>query len=211
MDQNKIRGVIELEDPYELFETLDEKDFYLLPSDKKEKDAFLQAPDAEKPIFKIKSVVHKAKKSPKSVGMSCVHVLTDTCATQEKANPAPSLAKNKLSQEAESKTMKEQFYKKPSKLPSAKQLTQLEMEFIQSIVDELPPIIARKKVEKYLGGIIATQTLSNADSCGEGPEVAYRIGRSVVYTTKTLLIWIVQHFGVEKLATANANKSLGRS
>ncbi len=29
-------------------------------------------------------------------------------------------------------------------------------------------------------------------------------GRSVVYTTKTLLIWIVQHFGVEKLINIKA-------
>ena len=49
MNQNKIRDVIELEDPYKLFETLDEKDFYLLPADKKEKDAFLQSKKEKKP------------------------------------------------------------------------------------------------------------------------------------------------------------------
>ena len=48
---------------------------------------------------------------------------------------------------------------------------------------------------------MATQTLSNADASGEGPEVAYRIGRSVAYRTIPLLIWIVHHFGVERLKT----------
>ncbi len=176
MNQNKIRDVIELEDPYELFETLDEKDFHLLPTDKKEEQSFLEEQNFGKLAAKKQSEC-----SPKSYP----------------GNKALS----------SSETIYKKFSKLRSpeqgqaKLLSTRELTELETEFVQSIASELPPIIARKKVDKYLGGIVATQTLSNADASGEGPEVAYRIGRSVAYRTIPLLIWIVQHFGVERLKT----------
>lgn len=78
-------------------------------------------------------------------------------------------------------------------------LTETEQEFVQTLVSQLPPIIARKEVKTYLGGIIAPQTLSNADSSGEGPPVAYKIGRSVVYNTEQLVLWIVERFGVSRI------------
>ncbi len=73
-------------------------------------------------------------------------------------------------------------------------------EFIQILSAALPPVIARKKVEKLLGGIVSMQTLNNADSTGAGPEVAYRVGRSVAYRTDSLLQWIVERFGVSRIA-----------
>ncbi|GAB7081873.1 hypothetical protein [Megalodesulfovibrio paquesii] len=75
-----------------------------------------------------------------------------------------------------------------------------ELEFIHTLTNNLPPIIARKEVGKFLGGIIAPQTLSNADAAGEGPEVAYRVGRSVAYRTESLVKWIVERYGVVRLA-----------
>jgi hypothetical protein len=50
-------------------------------------------------------------------------------------------------------------------------LTDEEQEFIQSLAENLPPVIARKKVGRFLGGVVAPQTLCNADHKGEGPEV----------------------------------------
>ena len=44
------------------------------------------------------------------------------------------------------------------------------------------------------------QTLNNADSAGVGPEVAYRVGRKVVYKTDSLLSWIVDRYGVKRIA-----------
>lgn len=61
----------------------------------------------------------------------------------------------------------------PKKLPPE------EEEFMNTLIANLPPVIARKEVSRYLGGMVATQTLSNADSAGIGPEVAYRVGRVV--------------------------------
>ncbi len=80
-----------------------------------------------------------------------------------------------------------------------KRLTKVEKKFVNTLLSNLPPVIARKEVVRFLGGIVAPQTLSNADSSGEGPEDAFRVGNSVVYRTESLVRWIVDHFGVEKL------------
>ena len=78
-------------------------------------------------------------------------------------------------------------------------LTDMESEFIQIFAESLPPYIARKHIEKSLGGVIANQSVSNADATGEGPEIAYKVGRNIVYNTETLLVWIVKRYGVEKI------------
>ena len=87
-------------------------------------------------------------------------------------------------------------------------LTDEEREFVQSLAEQLPPVIARKKVGRFLGGLVAPQTLSNADYKGEGPEVAYMVGRSVAYFTIPLLEWIVKNLGVTKLERLNRTKRL---
>lgn len=48
----------------------------------------------------------------------------------------------------------------------------------------------------YTRMVISPQTLSNADASGEGLSIAYKIGRSVVYNTEQLILWIV---GVSRL------------
>ena len=80
-----------------------------------------------------------------------------------------------------------------------KKLTKIEKKFVHTLLSNLPPVIARKEVTRFLGGIVAPQTLSNADASGEGPEDAFRVGNSVVYRTESLVRWIVDHFGVEQL------------
>ena len=81
----------------------------------------------------------------------------------------------------------------------ANRLTKIEKKFVQTLLANLPPVIARKEVTRFLGGIVAPQTLSNADASGVGPEDAFRVGNSVVYRTESLVRWIVDHFGVEPL------------
>lgn len=73
-------------------------------------------------------------------------------------------------------------------------------EFIRALADELPPFIARTDVERHLGGIVKGKTLSNADARGEGPEVAYAVGRKVVYSRESLLQWLSRNFAVHRLA-----------
>lgn len=84
---------------------------------------------------------------------------------------------------------------------SARKLSPEEEEFVSTLVSSLPPVIARKEVKRYLGGMIASQTLCNADSAGVGPEVAYRVGRMVTYRTESLTRWIVDRFGVVRIAS----------
>lgn len=54
----------------------------------------------------------------------------------------------------------------------------------------LPQVIARHRVNTYLGGAISPKTLANADSKGQGPSGSFKIGRTVVYPTESLLKWL---------------------
>ena len=83
---------------------------------------------------------------------------------------------------------------------SKRTLTNEEKEFIALLKPGLPPIIARREVERFLGGVVTGKTLKNADSAGDGPVAAYRIGRGVAYETNSLLEWVVLRLGVVRLA-----------
>lgn len=68
--------------------------------------------------------------------------------------------------------------------------------FIEALLPHLPPAIARDSVEYFLGGMVKPKTLSNADSLGAGPKVAWMVGGKVVYTALALLEWIVSRWPV---------------
>ncbi|MBE6442282.1 MAG: hypothetical protein E7022_08165 [Desulfovibrio desulfuricans] len=74
-----------------------------------------------------------------------------------------------------------------------------EEEFRQLLLDRLPPVIARKDVERQIGGVVAMKTLANADASGKGPLGAYLVGRSVVYPAASLVDWIIERLGVNRL------------
>ena len=93
-------------------------------------------------------------------------------------------------------------------MSTGKRLTDEEQEFVRTLAENLPPVIARKKVGRFLGGVVAPQTLCNADHKGEGPEVAYMVGRSVAYVTIPLLEWIVKNLGVTKIERLHRAKRL---
>lgn len=71
-------------------------------------------------------------------------------------------------------------------------------EFIELLSSTLPPVIARKEVGHFLGGIISRKTLANADARGEGPEGAYAVGKSIVYRTDSLLQWVKEKYAIKK-------------
>lgn len=60
----------------------------------------------------------------------------------------------------------------------------------EKLRENLPVIIARKAVRKYLGSVVAPGTLANHDSKGTGPRGMFKIGRTVVYPTDALLDWL---------------------
>ena len=94
--------------------------------------------------------------------------------------------------------------KAPAKKPCPRQMSAAEEEFIGTLKENLPPIISRKELSKYLGGAVSTSLLRHADAKGEGPAVAWKIGdHSVVYRTDSLLEWIVRRFGVKRLVNLN--------
>lgn len=77
-------------------------------------------------------------------------------------------------------------------------------EFLEALQSELPPFIARKDIERFLGGIVTTKTMSNMDAQGDGPEVAYAVGRNVVYRREDLLAWFGRRYAVQRLENVNS-------
>ncbi len=81
-------------------------------------------------------------------------------------------------------------------------MTQIDIckkEFREYLLAKLPPVIARKDVKLFLGGMVSSKTLANADSLGEGPTKAYKVGKTIVYTTEGLVDWLISNTSVRQL------------
>ena len=74
-------------------------------------------------------------------------------------------------------------------------------ELLEILAAELPPVIARKAVERHLGGLVTTKTMANADAEGKGPKDPYAVGRNIVYRREALLEFIGNNFSVQRLET----------
>lgn len=83
-------------------------------------------------------------------------------------------------------------------------MTAEEKEFVDAMLDKLPPVIARHQVDRFLGGLVSPFTVKNADLAGTGPEVAWRVGNKVAYKTDSLVSWLVQTMGVKRLQNLNS-------
>ena len=83
-------------------------------------------------------------------------------------------------------------------------MTAEEMEFVDAMLDKLPPVIARHQVDRFLGGLVSPFTVKNADLAGTGPEVAWRVGNKVAYKTDSLVGWLVQTMGVKRIQNLNS-------
>lgn len=60
---------------------------------------------------------------------------------------------------------------------------------LTELLNTLPPMIARKDIDRYLGGIISKGYLANLDSKGEGPPKV-KIGKNVGYLRRPLVEWL---------------------
>lgn len=67
-------------------------------------------------------------------------------------------------------------------------MTQKEMQ-LSLLENNLPPVIARKDITKYLGGLISRGYLANLDSQGRGPR-SIKTGRRVAYLREDLIAWL---------------------
>ena len=83
-------------------------------------------------------------------------------------------------------------------------MTAEEKEFVDAMLDKLPPVIARHQVDRFLGGLVSPFTVKNADLAGTGPEVAWRVGNKGAYKTDSLVGWLVQTMGVKRIQNLNS-------
>ena len=76
-------------------------------------------------------------------------------------------------------------------------------EIYESLLLSLPPIVARHKVPELTGGAVASGTLANYDSKGEGPENPFMVNRWVCYSREALVAWLKARTHRTKKAAAN--------
>ncbi len=84
-------------------------------------------------------------------------------------------------------------------ITSKVQLTDAERELFNLMRKSLPDAIGRAEVGTLLPGVIKPQTLAHADSAGVGPENSWKLGRKVIYSTDSLLLWLVSKKGVARM------------
>lgn len=60
---------------------------------------------------------------------------------------------------------------------------------LSSLRENLPPVVARKNIDRYLGGLISSGYLANLDSEGLGPR-RIQCGRNVGYLREDLVDWL---------------------
>ncbi len=59
------------------------------------------------------------------------------------------------------------------------------------------PLVARKEVDKFSGGLLNPRTMSNLDCNGKGPP-RIRLGRCIAYPTVDLIKWMEDRMEVLK-------------
>ncbi len=65
-----------------------------------------------------------------------------------------------------------------------------EVKSLAYLLEQMPPVVARKSIPRMFGGAVSRGTLANADSRGDGPSGRFYVGRDVVYPTACLLEWM---------------------
>ncbi|KAF0234310.1 MAG: hypothetical protein FD177_866 [Desulfovibrionaceae bacterium] len=81
----------------------------------------------------------------------------------------------------------------------AKRLDAEVLQVIDEWCAQLPPVISRKKLDWFLGGIVSRKHIANLDSAGEGPADRILVGRETVYPTRSVLIWLAETRGLKRL------------
>lgn len=52
------------------------------------------------------------------------------------------------------------------------------------------PIVARKEIAKFSGGLLSPKYLANLDSAGRGPSNRVKVGRMIVYPVGSQIQWL---------------------
>jgi len=61
---------------------------------------------------------------------------------------------------------------------------------LKPLLNRWPVWIARKRIEKYTGGLVTANTLRDYDRKGKGPRVRFRTRFGIAYPTPYLLEWL---------------------
>jgi len=60
---------------------------------------------------------------------------------------------------------------------------------LSELLKTLPPVVPRKDIDRYLGGLVSKGYLANLDSQGKGPR-KFTCGRHVAYLRADLVAWL---------------------
>ena len=60
---------------------------------------------------------------------------------------------------------------------------------LSELLKTLPPVIPRKDIDRYLGGLVSKGYLANLDSQNKGPR-RFTAGRHVAYLRSDLVEWL---------------------
>jgi len=67
---------------------------------------------------------------------------------------------------------------------------------LSELLRTLPPVIPRKDIDRYLGGLVSKGHLANLDSQNKGPR-KFKCGRNVGYLRADLVDWLTQRSQVK--------------
>lgn len=73
------------------------------------------------------------------------------------------------------------------------------LEILNWMLDYLPPIISRKRVGHFTGGLVTAKTLANHDARGTGPRVVLQTCSGVAYPAPILLEWLENNMQTKML------------
>ena len=65
-----------------------------------------------------------------------------------------------------------------------------ELQYLAPYLSQMPPVIARRRVEYFTGGVATSKQLATADSRWKGPKVRQKIGECGAYPTPFLLEYL---------------------
>jgi len=60
---------------------------------------------------------------------------------------------------------------------------------LSELLKTLPPVIPRKDIDRYLGGLVSKGYLANLDSQNKGPR-KFKCGRNIGYLRNDLVEWL---------------------
>jgi len=66
----------------------------------------------------------------------------------------------------------------------------------QQLTQQLPPLILRHKIKKYLGELFSDSYMAKLDSVGGGPK-RVRIGRKSAYLREDFITWLINRMEVQ--------------